>query len=428
MPKISITLDGQIGEAFELVRRCCSDLQSSESPLRLALEQKLMAHTATDRTSIQLLVPRKLVSIVDNAFDSFRDFGLKIEVLDTTRAKRSDIGDTMYVFGAPEDHAGPFKKGNERSREVAWVFNSPSARELIQFQFADSPPFDVSKYEVWPGTQQLKPKIVGSRPYIEIPQFEQQIHIEEVHQPNFTESDPVVDASLVHLLDGRYVYYSELVPPRPICIRSGEASVEIDDDVKVSALRPGDVLLIRTGSASHSYLRQHAIAWLQTQFEQSDIDSFFEIIDTYKTALKSKYGSSLFLGEAKRQGLDEHYVRRQILRAFNNTTIATQSKQNFIALSNALGLAFGDHEWSAVSRIQTAHRQAGSAAMDELRESVKNDDTWLGTVNEPGIAVLNSGSAGEIVLIPVVSEVVVKHRVSVNDLGQLKLNRRILNG
>jgi hypothetical protein len=54
-------------------------------------------------------------------------------------------------------------------------------------------------------------------------------------------------------------------------VRSGEIEVEIDDDIRASSLQPGDVLLIRTGAASHSFLRSHAKVWLEQRFGSADV-------------------------------------------------------------------------------------------------------------------------------------------------------------
>ena len=425
-PAVASLLQGQVLDTFEVLRKCFQALLETENPFRQMLWTSIEKFASIGKNQMQVLVPRQLVTSVDNLFEPrYSDLDLHIEVLDATRAKRSNIADAVFIFGSPERQAGWFKSGIERSREVAWIFNAPSAREIVQFQLADGLPFNSSNYEVWDGAQQFVPKLVGSKPLIDLPQFEQILHIDEVREPSYSVSDPVVDATLVHLLDGRYVYYSDVVPPRPICVRNGESSIEIDDDLRVSSLRAGDVLLIRTGSASRSYLRHHAMTWLLERYEQEEIDSFFGIIETYKNALKSKYGSRQFIADAVRKGLKEHYVQHQILRSFSETTIATQRPENFITIAQTLGLGFGEKEWKAVSQIQVAHRKAGTTAVSELQENVINDESWLDIVSGPGIATLNSGSAGEIVLIPVISTPSIKHQVSLTELGRLKINRRI---
>ena len=128
-----------------------------------------------------------------------------------------------------------------------------------------------------------------------------------------------------------------------------------------------------------------------------------------------------------RDGLKELYVKNQIERAFLPSTIATLRKENFLKISRALELDYGDAEWAAIVKIQTAHRQAGRIAVQELREGVLADESWLETVTEPGIATLNAGAAGEIVLIPVVQKPEQKVQVSIHLIGQLQINQRMFN-
>jgi len=135
--------------------------------------------------------------------------------------------------------------------------------------------------------------------------------------------------------------------------------------------------------------------------------------------LQTKYDDSGFIRQLVNGGMEEGYIRNQILRSFVGSTIATQKPENFIQIAQALGLNYGQESWSAIINLQTAHRQAGHAASQELREIVREDDSWQDVVNEPGIAKLKAGSIGEMVLIPVVQKPDQIVRVSVSSLGQL---------
>jgi hypothetical protein len=369
----------------------------------------------------------KFVNATNISVAELQNPSQKIVAMGTTTAKRSDLADVMFLFGSPEDHASFFKYGIEKSREVAWIFNAPSARQIVVFQLHNCVEFDSNNYEIWPGSNQLDAKSIGDRPPVFIENFEQSDVLEEISTPTIPPTDPVVEALLVHLFNHRYIYFSDLIPPYAICVRSGEAGVEIDDDVKVSSLRPGDVLLVRTGEASRGFLREHAIKWLRENYKEKEVQNFIAIADTYKKALKSKFRQSDFLSRLIRDGLAEHYIKNQIERAFLPSTIATLRKENFLKISEALGLSYGDDEWAAIVKIQTAHRQAGRIAVQELREGVLADESWLETVSEPGIATLKAGAAGEIVLIPVVQKPEKKVQVSIHAIGQLQINQRMFN-
>jgi hypothetical protein len=117
--------------------------------------------------------------------------------------------------------------------------------------------------------------------------------------------------------------------------------------------------------------------------------------------------------------MEEGYIKNQILRAYVGSTIATQRSENFIQIAQALGLNYGPAEWSSIVKLQTAHRQAGHVASQELRDIVRENDSWQDVVSEPGIAKLKAGSIGEMVLIPVVQKPDQIVRVSVSSLGQL---------
>ena len=423
-------LQGQLGEDIEKLRTSVNELAITANPMHGELARYLSGESRiklNGSKSVQLLVPLKFVDATNTLVAELQRPPQKINAMGTTVARRSDLADVMFLFGSPENYAGFYAQGIERSREVAWIFNAPSARQVVVFQLADSFPFDTKNYEIWAGSNQFDAKSIGDRPSAFIENYEQSAVLEEITTPAAPPTDPVVEALLVHLFNHRFIYFSDVIPPYAICVRSGEAGVEIDDDVKVSSLRPGDVLLVRTGEASRGFLREHAIKWLRANYKEKEVQSFIEIADTYKKALKSKFHQSEFVRRLMRDGLEEQYIKNQIERAFLPSTIATLRKENFLNISRALELDYGDTEWAAIVKIQTAHRQAGRIAVQELREGVLADESWLETVTEPGIATLNAGAAGEIVLIPVVQKPEQKVQVSIHLIGQLQINQRMFN-
>lgn len=344
-----------------------------------------------------------------------------------SEAKKSDLSDSMYIFGAPENYANILQEAAEKSREVAWMFNAPAAWKVIIFQLADCGEFDVSKYEVWAGCNQFEAKSLGRKPLVFIENFEQSIPVDEIIEPQVPDGDPVVDATLVHLFDGRYIYYSDLFPPSPVCVRDGDLDIEIES-VNLSLIQRGDVLLIRTGSALRSFLRSHAVKWLEERHSGDDVSHFFDVVDTYKATLKKQFGQPEFILRLRKEGLEDQYVANQIERAFADSTIATLRSDAFFKITNAMGLEYGHDEWQAIVNIRTALRQAGHIARQELYETVLADESWQEIVNEPGIAKLNAGSAGEIVLIPVIQKSDKKVKVSISSLGQLRTRQKSYSG
>jgi hypothetical protein len=421
-------LGGELGVAQKELRISVLEVCKTENPMRLEMNKLLQSEKQSgsdvDRT-VYLLVSSKQVPKVNDVLDSDNTFGKTVQAVSPTQARRSSVVETMMIFGSPENYANYFKQGNEKSREVAWIFNSPAARKLVLFQLADCADFDSSRYEIWAGSNQFKTKSNGVRPAVFLKDFEQSIRIDPIQALPTTPGDPVVESYVVHLLDGKYIYYSDLVPPKPTCVRAGEIEVEIDDYVRASSLQPGDVLLIRTGVASHSFLRSHAKVWLETRFGVSEANRMIEIADAYKARLRGKYNDSGFVSRLVSEGMEDHYVRHQILRAHIDSTIATQKSENFIQIAQDLELDYGQDEWSAIVNIQTAHRQAGHIASQELRDIVRGDDSWQDVVNEPGVAKLRAGSIGELVLIPVVQQPEQKISVPVSSLGHLQ-NKLVL--
>jgi len=418
------SVSGEIGRVLQKLRESVQELSLVNNPMRDALSRCLSGESIiklAGSRSVQLLVPLKFVDDV-NAAVALPSEPQRIIAMGTTTAKRSDLADVLFLFGAPENHASYFKDGIEKSREVAWIFNAPSARQVVIFQLADGYRFDSSNYEIWAGSNQFDSKSIGNRPSVLIENYEPVEKLDEIVTPPPLPGTPVVDASLVHLFGRRYIYFSDGIPPSAICVRDSEAGVEIDDHVRVSSLQPGDILLVRTGEASRLFLREHAIDWLLEHNDKNDVNKFFGVMDTYKNLLKDKFGKSDFINRLVREGLEEHYIKNQIERSFLQTAIATQSEENFLKISNALGLEYGDIEWTAIVKIQTAHREAGKIAVRELREAVLSNESWLKEVNEPGIATLNAGAAGEIVLIPVLKKLDNKVPVSIHLIGQLMSN------
>jgi len=428
---VGVTLyAGEIGNAVEKLRESVVVLLASKNPMRYELEQALSGGSTVNIESAQtvkILTPKKFVSLVNDVMLNKHISDRSIKATSPIEAKLSDHSDVVFAFGALENHANFFKNPHERSREIAWILNAPASFKIVLFQLADCPPFDVSKYEIWKNTNQFVPKTLGVQPSSFIEGFEPTIRVDPINPTAVVPGDPVVEAVVVHLFNGHYVYFSDAVPPKPTCIRNGELEVEIDDGVNPSTLQPGDVLLIRTGPASHSFLRSHAVDWLERECGKSEVKQMIEIVDNYKNALKLKYGNAGFAQMLVADGMEEHYVRNQIVRAFVDSTIATQRAANFIQIAKALGFDYGEDEWSVITKIQTAHRQAGRAAVQELREIVIADESWQDVVNEPGIAKLRAGSVGELVLIPVVQKPDQKVRVSVGSIGLLQRNLKLFH-
>ena len=417
-----VDLNSELGVSLSKLRESVKLLCTTENPMRTEMLRHFTSEPNLGSSLAKkayLLVSNKSVSQVNEILVAESFDNNLVQAVKLNQARQLEAAEIMIIFGAPENHANYYKNGIEKSREVAWLFNSPAARRVLIYQLADCPSFDSSLYEIWPGSNQFKAKSVGEKPSAFIEGFEPIVGINPIHPPPSVPGDPVVDAVVVHLFNGRYIYYSEAVPPKPTCVRSGEIEVEIDDEVRASALQPGDVLLIRTGAASHTFLRSHAKVWLVEKYGDLATEEMFEIADTYKKLLQTKFDDSGFIRQLANGGMEEGYIRNQILRSFVGSTIATQKSENFIKIAQALGLNFGQETWSAIINLQTAHRQAGHAASQELREIVREDDSWQDVVNEPGIAKLKAGSIGEIVLIPVVQKPDQIIRVSVNSLGQL---------
>ena len=421
-PVADVELNSELGKSLSRLRESVKVLCATENPMRIEMLRHFAGNPSLASSSdnkAYLLVSNKSVSKVNEILLAESFNSNLVQAMKLNQARKIEAAEIMFIFGAPENHANYFKKGIEKSREVAWLFNSPAARKILIYQLADCPSFDSSLYEIWPGSNQFQSKSVGEKPPAFIESFEPIVGIDPIHEPPSVPGDPVVDAVVVHLFNGRYIYYSEAVPPKPTCVRSGELEVEIDDDVRASALQPGDVLLIRTGAASHTFLRSHAKVWLVEKYGDLATEKMFEIADTYKKSLQTKYDDLGFIRQLVNGGMEEGYIRNQILRSFVGSTIATQKPENFIQIAQALGLNYGQESWSAIINLQTAHRQAGHAASQELREIVREDDSWQDVVNEPGIAKLKAGSIGEMVLIPVVQKPDQIIRVSVSSLGQL---------
>ena len=424
-------LTGELGVAQKKLRESVVVVCNTENPMRHEMNKILSGNTPISSNVggvVYLLVANKQVPIVNAVMDSENVAGRIIHAVSPTQARRSSVVETMMIFGAPENYSNYFKQGIEKSREVAWLFNSPVAKNLVLFQLADCPPFDSTRYEVWAGSNQFNTKSNGERPSVFLKDFEQSLQIDPIQFIPPIPGDPVVESYVVHLLNGLYIYYSDLVPPKPTCVRSGEIEVEIDDDIRASSLQPGDVLLIRTGAASHSFLRSHAKVWLEQRFGSADVTRMLEIADSYKSRLREKYSDAGFVASLVSSGMEDHYIRHQMLRAHIDSTIATQKSENFIKISQALRLDYGEAEWNAIVNIQTAHRQAGHIASLELRDIVREDESWQDVVNEPGIAKLRAGSIGELVLIPVIQQPEQKISVPVSSLGHLQSKSGFQNG
>ena len=418
----AVDLGSQLGIALSNLRESVRTLSTSDNPSRIEMIRFFATRKASAKSDSKIayiLVAKKWVPKVNEVLRAEAIIGEAVQATYLTQLRELESTEIMVIFGAPENYANYFKSGIEKSREVAWLFNSPAARRILMYQFADCLSFDVSLYEIWPGAGQFQHRSLGERPTAFIESFEPVARIEPINVAPPSHGDPVVEALVVHLFNGRYIYYSDLVPPKATCVRSGEFEVEIDE-IRASSLQPGDVLLIRTGAASHSFLSAHAKVWLVEKYDESEAERIFEIVDTYKKLLQTKYDDPGFISGLVKNGMEEVYVRNQILRAFIGSTIATQRPENFIQIAQALGLDYGQDAWHDISKLQTAHRRAGHIASQELKDIVRENDSWQDLVNEPGIARLRAGSIGEMILIPVVQKPDQIVKVSVGSLGQLQ--------
>jgi len=144
-----------------------------------------------------------------------------------------------------------------------------------------------------------------------------------------------------------------------------------------------------------------------------------ETVDTYRKALRGKYGSSAFVSSLVAKGLDEAYVRNQLARAWDPSAMAPQRYENFDRICKTLGLQMGLDEWAHIMALRGGYIAAGVAINGMLKEAIRNDASWQDTVEQQQIATITVGELGEVTLAPILAVAHDPIRRPITQLGEV---------
>jgi len=413
---------GEYGARLTKVLEDLEPLSQSENPMVKEIRRYLAGEQK------QRISPPAVIHVLVNndtaRFDKLPSLSddprYEVRLTTVSQARKSPVGDVMFVIGSPEDHESSFKSWDDRTRAASWILNSPSAVRVICLLRQDSRDFDANRYEVWEGAGQFDAITHGERTRIDLgaigymaPKFT------EPHPPATQLGEVVVSAFRFRLADGRVVYFSDEGGPKPWVMKRDDFEVGVED-ARAKTIVRGNLLLINSVEASRVFIASESTRLLTEKHSLPEIDEFREVVSRYKAALREISDVGAFVQDAVRRGVSEPTVRGQIQRAHFPEAIATKRMQDFIVLNHLLGFDVGEKEWSAVSRLQTANRQAGKAAKERLRNAIADDDSIYERLIEPSLVEFNDDELGAIIASAVVEDPVPVPKVSINNLGVVK--------
>lgn len=380
-----------------------SQLVESNNPMSDAAIK--FVSRARDGQNSSEMVSSSTVLIVDRRAKDFvqdiwlQEYGLDAVAHSAQEARVLPPFGVSVIFGSPKWHIRGWKTDeNTGSHPSSWLINTPTGCSQLVLLTEGSPTFKSREFAPWSESQVPKSSCVPKN----ISPVRSDIIPEWTPTPppaNRSDSDQMaglVEARPILLPDGYWIYFAtSQAGPKPGVVVLGDDGVSYEYS-EVNRLNRGQILLIRSASASREYLRQQAEEYLDRKHGNGCSTEYFTSLDDFKHAVQN-FGKSEFYPAQKLQnrGFSPSEARRRLNDAWDETVIAPDSRDVYEKLCDAVGFQPGRNSWLHLTRIRTAMRQAGLMARRELLQVLKNDLSWPEPVSLGDIYVVRSDDLGE---------------------------------
>ena len=346
-----------------------------------------------------------------------------LHVSDLTRAKKSDIADIAIVFGSPEFHSNWHLEFEEQSRSVAWLFNSPIAKETHVVSWPGNYKFDLNRYAAWQGAELQNVSISGSTHFtIDIDRLSE-ISSGSSTPPRITDATTghiaPVKATPIKLTNDTWIFFSDESGPSANFVDMDDFDVVVRESPSIKKLTPGMVLVVRDDDAGRSFLEDEALNWIVERYGSDQMNKSLLVRDSFRKAVQELGRDQFCLRKLREAGLDEAQATRRLRLAHDPNHIAPQEMEEFFAICSAAGMAVDDEVWDHIVLLRTAFRQAGHRARKLLEQAIQSDTTWQGVVETPAMVKISISGTGSIVLAPIIEVQQTQVEVPISRLGQL---------
>ena len=407
---VAFVAEGNQGASVELdeaLQRCRATAQtlldSNVHPGLVALEKRVnRMRSAHADAVLYAITSRDCVSDLQLVSDE-RDLG--IDVIDLTGAKRVDTGDVCFVFGAPESVLGSslyWMDRDEADQKVAWLFNAPIAREVAVLSWPGNRAFRVDRYGIFPGAN-LKLSQSDGPDTFSLESISELVirHVDRL--PNFSSNSDheseLILARAIQLAGGYWVLYSTGPEgPRPDRIRESDYDLVVDSVSSIGQLAPGDRLVVRGGDASRNFLNSEAHKWLVEKHGKSEPNECERVRSQFRDGMQALEQDHDGMRKLRELGLDDNTIRYRFRLSHDLTHIAPESKDDFMKLSKACGLAMTDDDWDHIRHLRSAMKRAGREARRLMEEHISADTSWMTVVDVPDAATVNLNELGALVI------------------------------
>jgi len=369
---------------------------------------------------INIVVPYSAIEIIEQ-IATVKKWTLRVSHL--LGAKKSDITEIAVVFGSPEFHADRHLDFDDQSRSVAWLFNSPIARETHVVSWPGNYKFDPNRYVAWQGVELQNVSISGSTHFA--------IDIDRLNEISSGSSTPprITDAATGHiapvkatpikLTNDTWIFLSDESGPSANFVDMDDFDVVVRESPSIKKLTPGMVLVVRDDDAGRSFLEDEALNWIVERDGSDQMKRSLHVRDSFRKAVQELGQDQFCMSKLRAVGLDEAQATRRLRLAHDPNHIAPQEKEEFFAICSAAGMPVDDNDWKNIVLLRTAFRQAGHRARKLLEQAIQSDTTWQGVVETPAMVKISISGTGSIVLAPIIEVQQTQVEVPISRLGQL---------
>jgi hypothetical protein len=401
-------IDGDLVERFAAVRASVAEMLVDSHP---GADKLVSVLAGADRVSpghpgtVRVLTSGDLVEPLRNVLRDVVPTQWNLEVNSRSEARLSNSCSLTVICGAPEYLVGWRIPPPERAEQIAWLFNAPMSPRTLVLQWPGNPPFDGDSYRAARWADQFDPRIEGPRAFT-APDAEELRPVVALARPSTVApaGDELFDAVDVLLPGDKWISFGLEVGPRPVRIDdAAEFGVEIERRVNVNSLRPGNTLIVVRVGEDRELRRELCREWVDGRNRRGSAAAAEATVEVYRKTLRRAWGNEEVIRKLRRAGLEEEYIRSQLIRAWDPTAMAPKKHANFVTIARAVGLEFGDAEWEQIKLLRGGYISAGTTVRQRLLDAIVNDGSWADIVDQGETASVVVEGLGEVMLAPVVA-------------------------
>jgi hypothetical protein len=419
---------GELGRLQNIARETVRALRVQQHQGLRALEQMISNQSRIQWPKIgqtRVVVKSRAVSGTLAALESLpRPEGLSWEVTPLFAARRSGSCDVTVILGPPERHTDWRTPLAERSRHIAWLFNSPMSPHVVVITWGGATGFDAANYESNPGNPRLDPRIVADTGFprdLRAVLFDED-DVPPVWTPNGQRPSQEAVRSWDFLLpDNYWISYGIDAGPYPTRIPlDSEYEIDIDDEHRASEMEVGDIFVLFEGSEERELRDTYCAQWVKEHRATSFAVARKTVTD-YKAAIWSRRHDSKFKSDLIKAGLRDDYAQAQISRSNPaDPAMGPRDEERFLTVAKVAGWEPPKDAWEHFRLLRGGYMHAGRRIRDQLRAIVQSDHGWQDEIIAKRIAVLDVPDLGKITLAPILAIAPDESLRDLDDLGRLR--------